>query len=288
MASKWKNRRTELVTAIARNIGEFGVKWDKVAKEMGETKKACESAFWRMNAEDDGQIATDVKLLKARIKGKTYAKMLPEFPGFTIQQLKDRAKKLAGSDNNKWVEDERVAFFDLEFHGFDANFGMLLSWAIKHLDGPLVHDVITREEAITYEKMDRRLCETFLEEIKNVDLLVGFYSTKMDVKYIRSRCFWWEMFEEFPKFGEKYHHDVYYSGKRLLKLHRGSQDALARFLLKMEAEKNHVDMEKWTKARLGDPEALEFVLDHNDRDVRDLEKIYKLLKPYVKITRKPL
>lgn len=286
MSSKWEGRRTELVTAIARNIGEFGVQWQDVAKEMGETAKACESAFWRINSSEDGQLGIDVRILKHRIKGTPYPKMLPDFPGYTIDKLRNRAAALAGTENNAWVNDERVAFFDLEFHGFDANFGVLLSWAIKHQDGPLVHDVITRAEAIDYDKMDRRLCESFVEELKNVDLLVGFYSTKMDVPYIRSRCFWWDV--PFPLFGEKKHHDMYYTAKRVLKLHRGSQDAAARFLLKAEAEKNHVDMEKWTRARLGEKEALEFVLDHNDRDVRDLEKLYKILTPYVKMTRKSI
>lgn len=286
MSKKWKDRRTELVTAIARNVGEFGVQWDKVGEEMGETSKACESAFWRADKEEKGQLKDDIRILKDRIKGKTYAKMLPNYPGYTIDDLKRRAATLAGGENNAWVRDERVAFFDLEFHGFDANFGMLLSWAIKHQDGPLVHDVITRAEAIDYKKLDKRLCESFLKELENIDLLVGFYSTKMDVPYMRSRCFWWDL--EFPKFGEKKHHDMYYTAKRLLKLHRGSQDAAARFLLKAEAEKNHVDMEKWTRARIGDKEALEFVLDHNDRDVRDLEKLYKYLTPYVKMTRKSI
>ncbi len=284
--SKWEEKRTLLVTAIARNVGDYGINWDAVAVEMEETPKACESAFWRLDNTEKGQLGDDIRILKGRIKGTAYTKMLPDFPGYTLEDLKERAMALAGSANNSWVEEERVAMFDLEFYNFDADFGFLLSWSIKHLDGRIVHDVLTRAEAINYDKLDKRLCETFLEEIKNVDLLVGFYSTKMDVPYIRSRCLWWEL--DFPKFREKFHHDMYYTSKRLLKLSRGGQAAVGRFLLKDDFTKNSVDMALWLRARLGDAEALEEVLDHNDRDVKDLELIYKELTPYVKMVRKSI
>ena len=286
MTSKWEVKRTLLVTAIARNVGEFGINWDAVAVEMEETPKACESAFWRLDNTEKGQLGDDIRILKGRIKGTAYTKMLPDFPGYTLEDLKERAVALAGGVNNSWVEEERVAMFDLEFYNFDANFGFLLSWSIKHLDGPLVHDVITRAEAINYDRLDRGLCESFLEELGNVDLLVGYYSTKMDVPYIRSRCLWYEL--PFPKFREKFHHDMYYTCKRLLKLNRTGQDQVARFIMKEQAEKTHLDMEIWNRARLGDEAALEFVLDHNDRDVRDLEAIYKRLSPYVKMVRKSI
>ena len=79
---------------------------------------------------------------------------------------------------------------------------------------------------------------------------------------------------------------MYYTAKRVLKLSRGGQAAVGRFLLKGDSTKNSVDMQLWLRARLGEEEALGEVLDHNDRDVLDLEMIYKELIPYVKMVRK--
>ena len=281
--SKWLKKRTLLVTAIVRNVGVHGVNWNAVAKEVDETPKACESAFWRAEQEEQGQLGDDIRILKARIAEKSYVRMLPDFPGYTIDSLKARMDILADGENNAWTQDERIAFFDLEFYNFDADFGFLLSWSIKHLDGPIIHSVITRDEAITYDKLDKRLCEEFLKAIEDVDLLVGFFSTRTDVPYIRSRSLWWGL--DFPVYGEKKHHDMFYTGRRLLKTHRKSQAAIGAFLLKAESQKNHVDMALWNRARLGDPEALGYVLDHNDRDVIDLEAIYKILTPFVRMKR---
>ena len=121
MTSKWEVKRTLLVTAIARNVGEFGINWDAVAVEMEETPKACESAFWRLDNSERGQLGDDIRILKGRIKGTSYTKMLPDFPGYTLEDLKERATALAGGVNNSWVEEERVAMFDLEFYNFDAD-----------------------------------------------------------------------------------------------------------------------------------------------------------------------
>ena len=284
--NKWKEKRTILVTAAARNVGSLGINWVAVGEELGESAKACESAFWRAEQDENGQLGDDIRILRARIAGDSYVEMLPGFPGYTIDALKSRAEVLAGGGNNEWLRDERVAFFDLEFYNFDADFGFLLSWSIKYLDGGIVHSVITRDEAITYDLLDKRLCEEFLEEIKNADLLVGFYSTRTDVPYMRSRCLWWDL--PFPIFGEKRHLDVFYMARTLLKTHRKSQEAVGRFLLKTNSYKNHVDMEIWNRARLGEPAALGYVLDHNDRDVLDLEGIYKVLLPFISAKRRSI
>ena len=284
--NKWKEKRTLLVTAAARNVGSLGINWVAVGEELGETAKSCESAFWRAEQDENGQLGDDIRILRARIAGNTYIQMLPAFPGYTIDALKARAEVLAGAGNNAWLRDERVAFFDLEFYNFDADFGFLLSWSIKYLDGAIVHSVITRDEAINYDKLDRRLCEEFLEEIEDIDTLVGYYSTKTDVPYMLSRCLWWGL--PFPTFGQKHHVDMFYKARKLLKTHRKSQAAVGAFLLKENTYKNHVNMEIWNRARLGEPAALGYVLDHNDRDVMDLEVIYKILLPYFSAKRNSL
>ena len=55
-----------------------------------------------------------------------------------------------------------------------------------------------------------------------------------------------------------------------------------------KTEKNHIDGAVWRAASRGDAKSLAYILDHNQRDVRDLERLYHAVIGFVKDSSKSL
>lgn len=284
--SKWDDRYVELVTSVARNWGPHGVQWGDVAKEMGESAKACESAFWRLSQEDNGQASTDAKLLRMKMNtSRTYAEIAAEFPGYTIEELKARMKVLSGrGGGNKWIEGLRIGFIDIEASDLKSNVGIMLSWAIKDKDGGVEWDAITREEAIDWDEQDRRIAESLAEALTGYDMLCGWYSTNFDIPAIRTRMEWWEI-DNPLEYGDRIHYDLYYTARSKLNLHSNRLESVANFF-GIEMEYKDLTPYDWKKARLGYPDAIDYIVKHNIEDVEVTEQVFHKLKRFKKLTRK--
>ncbi len=179
-----------------------------------------------------------------------------------------------------WWADPRikVGYFDIEVTNLKANFGFVLTWALKELDGKVHYDVVTRDEVLSDEE-DKRIVNSFLEKIKEFDLLVGYYSKRFDIPYIRTRALYHNLDVTPLEYRETYHWDLYDTVKRKLQLSRNTLEVATRFL-GIEGEhggKNHVEPIIWKRASKGNEEALKYVLDHNIRDVEILELLHKRL-----------
>jgi uncharacterized protein YprB with RNaseH-like and TPR domain len=204
----------------------------------------------------------------------------------------------------------KVGYLDIETTNFQANFGFMLSWAMYIPDKPLTYitapgitpvtyeledivtanpgttkwDVIKRREAINWKKQDYRICKSLMKALREVDLVVTYYGTKFDVPYMRSRALYHRL--DFPKYQEVLHLDMYYRVKALLKLGRNTLDQATEFF-GIEG-KTHVKPTLWNRARVGDKEALEYVLDHNIEDVKILAVLHSHLAGFRNITRRSL
>jgi uncharacterized protein YprB with RNaseH-like and TPR domain len=90
----------------------------------------------------------------------------------------------------------------------------------------------------------------------------------------------------FLEFGALQHKDCYYMVKMKMRLHRNSLDSACAAL--GIRGKNHIKGNFWMKAKLGDPVALAYVLDHNKKDCAILEQLHKRLENYVKDSTKSI
>jgi uncharacterized protein YprB with RNaseH-like and TPR domain len=198
-----------------------------------------------------------------------------------------------------WFDGAKVGYFDIETYGFKANFGLMLSWAMfvpKEVrvqdDGSLkiskkgktYHDFMKRNEAIDYKKLDKRITGSLLDAINEVDIVVGYYSTRFDVPFTRTRAAKWEV--PFPKYQDKYHADMWFVVRSLYSLSRNTlQQACALFGID---GKTHVDYDLWDRARLGDPDAMAYVDDHCVADVEILARLHEKISGYRPLTRRSL
>jgi uncharacterized protein YprB with RNaseH-like and TPR domain len=225
----------------------------------------------------------DRLLLALRKKKASYSELAACLPRHSQDAIRQHYFVLTRNEPH-WTEAENLAFFDLETSHLKANIGILLSWAFKLRGGGVVYDVITKKDIMS-GVMDRRIVKSFMAAIKPLDVLIGYYSTKFDVPFIRTRALMLGI--PFPAFGQQFHHDVYYSAKWKLDLHSNRLDAVSH-ALGCKNEKTPLDISIWQKAQYGDPKCLAYIVEHNKADVRVLEEVFEKLMPFIQMKRKSL
>lgn len=179
--------------------------------------------------------------------------------------------------------DPRIGIFDIETAwGFNADSGYLICYVLKEYKRNKIYcDCLTPNDIDLYRKkyipIDKRICKTLSDDLKNFDVIVTYNGTRFDIPYSRTRLLKHEM--DFPKYGYMKHIDLYYLVKYKLKLRRNSLETACK-LFNIEG-KNHVDFEIWQRASFGDKKALKYILDHCKRDVkRCTEPLYSKIIDY--------
>ena len=175
-------------------------------------------------------------------------------------------------------------FFDIETSNLHADFGIMLSYAIKVEGKRKIYANVIDPEDLRNGTLDKNLVKQCIDDLFEFDEIVTFRGSVFDLPFVRSRALYWGF--EFPKYGYMKHKDVYYMVRNRLRLHRNRLEDACR-LLGIKG-KTHLDGATWTKALTGDKKALAYVLDHNKRDVIILEKLYHVLEPYVRETRRSI
>ncbi len=173
---------------------------------------------------------------------------------------------------------ERIGFLDIETSNLDADFGIILSWAIKEKGGKIASSVITKEELLKSE--DKEIVKRLIKEMQNYDRLITWYGCRFDMPFIRSRAV--ALGLDYPGFGAIKHQDIYFISRNKLKLSSNRLENVARVVLG-KTNKTRVDGKYWRAALRGDKKSIGYILKHNLLDVIDLERVYDKIIPFVKI-----
>jgi uncharacterized protein YprB with RNaseH-like and TPR domain len=168
--------------------------------------------------------------------------------------------------------DYKIGYFDIEVDNLKADFGTVLTWCIKEKGGKTEYSVIKKRELMG-KTHDRRVTEEFVEAMKKYKILVGYYSTRFDMPYMRTKALRHGL--DFPAYGEIYHFDLYYTVRNKLCLSRNSLANATEFL-GIEG-KTPIKRDTWRLAKYGDKTALKEVLEHNVADVEILESLHDRL-----------
>ncbi len=203
----------------------------------------------------------------------------------TTDSIRNKVFTLRKEGRHEWLEEERIGFFDIETSDLKADIGNMISWAIKPMGEKVKFSCWTRKEAIDWTKMDRRVMKELIEELHNYDLIVTYFGTGFDIKFIRARAMILGL-KGFPQFGQLKHFDLYYAVRNKLALHRNSL-ASATAALGIEG-KTPLPISIWGRGRLGYKDALKDIEVHNREDVIILEDLYEEMIPYVQVTRKSI
>lgn len=179
---------------------------------------------------------------------------------------------------------EKIGFLDIEASNLDANWGIILSYCIKVRGGEgILKNVITKKDIKKYppDQTDKRVVQELVNDLKKFDRIVTHYGRRFDLPYIRTRAL--IMGIPFPHFGSIVNDDTWVIARRKLKLNSNRLDTIERALCG-EAIKTRFTAKYWIAGSRGDKKALDYILDHNEKDVIALERIWLKLKDFVSKT----
>ena len=210
-----------------------------------------------------------------------FKRILAINPDRTYEAVTRKLRRLRDNrDKDKAVKSLRVGYLDIEASNLNADFGYILSWYIK-VAGQDQYDysVITQEEIINYE-FDGRLVAEFLMALDNYDVLYTHWGVdrRFDIPFIRTRAYAHNLEDMLPDYMDKFIMDTWPIARNKLKLHNNRLDSIARATGIRDVEKTPLDTQIWQMASVGHPESLQYIVDHNKKDVLLLERIHNKLK----------
>jgi uncharacterized protein YprB with RNaseH-like and TPR domain len=222
---------------------------------------------------------------------KTLEKRATRLPLLYLEMKRDGFKKtykalehkyfrmvINGELEPKIVMPQKMAYLDIETTHLKANFGIMLSWALKGRDeSKVIHDMITKKELFNH-KFDKRVVSSLLKAMEGYDVFVVYYGTRFDMPFIRTKAL--EHGLKFPSYSEKRMFDLYYVARNKLCLHSNRLGVVCDFL--DIPGKTPLKPLVWKKAAYGDAQSLRYILDHNIADVEILESAHKRLEDFTK------
>lgn len=181
---------------------------------------------------------------------------------------------------------EVIGFLDIETKtdDFKAQNGYILTWVLKQYN-------IRTNKSITYEMAldkeqniledptefyDEHLLTELVKTMKECDYLVLHYGCWFDIPFIRTRC---QMFNlDFVYHEDKIRFADTWKMARMAGSFKGNGLDNVGKTLKSRDNKTHIDYVEWKKAYKGDKKAIAYILDHNEKDVKITEAIWRKME----------
>lgn len=180
---------------------------------------------------------------------------------------------------------EKIGFLDIETSGLNANYGICVCWCIKPLgEKEIIKDIVSSADLRDAARLDKRVVESCIKTMRQFDRIVGHYSSRFDIPFLRTRALVHKV--DFPFYKEICHTDVWLMARRLLKLNSNRQGTIAQAIqgtnIKTSITPRHW-MALWQTNEAGH-KSRQYILDHCERDVKQLEKNYITLVRFTRQT----
>lgn len=177
---------------------------------------------------------------------------------------------------------EKIGFLDIEASNLNADFGIIISYAIKELDGGVYKYVVSPRE-LKSGIYDKNLVTQCITDMRKFDRLVVYYGgdNRFDLPTLRTRAVYWGL--DFPSYKEIKIFDLYPVIKRKFNLHRNRLETACDFF-GIPSKNHRLKPDIWIKVMGGDKKALDYVLVHNIEDCLSTEALYLKVVKYSNIS----
>lgn len=169
--------------------------------------------------------------------------------------------------------EEKIAFLDIESSNLRPAFGIVFCWCIaNNQNNNIAFDCVTKKDLFSPDE-DKRIIKSCIEELKKYDRVVGHYSSKFDVPFIRTKAITHDPKNAmgFPKYRELYSTDLWRVAKEKLLLHSNRQNVFAE-MVSGQSQKTRINHKYWREGLQGNEKALKYILQHCKIDVIELKK----------------
>lgn len=160
--------------------------------------------------------------------------------------------------------------------------GLMYSYALKVRGRPHIYSDYLKERTLLAEG---QLLMGFIKNLKRFDRVYTYFGTRFDIPIARTRSLYHGL--AFPEYMQIEHRDLYYVVRNRLNIHSNSLDAVSNFL-KTKHQKDHLNIDVWIRASLGDKKAFADIHSHNVRDIVVLEEVLDKLETYFQGTNRSI
>jgi len=165
---------------------------------------------------------------------------------------------------------EKIGFLDIEATNLKADFGIVICYCLKPAKAK---KVITR--CVTpYELrncFDKEVILHLIKRIKKFDRIITHYGKRFDLPFVRSRAL--NLGVDFPIHKFVWQTDTWEIARSKLCISSNRLGNIANFL-GIRQQKTPITSQHWLGALMGRRESLDYIVDHCQRDVLILEKVY--------------
>mgnify|MGYP001570766510 CR=1 FL=1 len=169
--------------------------------------------------------------------------------------------------------------FDIETSGFDADWDILLTACIKPYGyPPIVFRADKYPDWLTQRANDKEITRDIAIELRKHAIVVGHYSQRFDIRFLRAKMFHHGLEPLPPMFGV----DTWKIAKDNFKVSNRRRGSLSIFA-GLDSERDTPEGDRWMRATFnGEEEAMNKIVAHNIACVTGLEKLACISFPYLK------
>jgi uncharacterized protein YprB with RNaseH-like and TPR domain len=180
--------------------------------------------------------------------------------------------------------DHTIGFFDIETSNLKANYGIMFGYAIKTHNKDEIRKSWITEKDLRSGIYDKKVVQDCIDDLMKYDRIVTYFGTRFDLPFVRTRAAVHNL--DFPLFGQILHKDLYYLIRSKFQLHSNRLDVACETILG-DSLKTRINPTIWMQAMQGGKDALDYIEDHCDKDVIDLERLYDATIIYQKDEDRP-
>jgi hypothetical protein len=228
-------------------------------------------------------IKNKAEIIKIKRRIKKILTLLENYKDWTIKQKYD------------YYGIKKIGYLDIETSGLTADFDIMLTWAnlIRDVETGKIKtemDFVTKNDFELAQKnkdadlIDRRITETVIDSMSDCDLLIGHWfigKHRHDIPFIRTRAAINKV-SGLPHHKQVRYGDTQKWASTLFRLHNNGLDTVAD-MFNISTKKTRLEPKIWKNACIGIPTAIDYILEHNIKDVRITYKVHKEIENYVPI-----
>ena len=191
--------------------------------------------------------------------------------------------------------EEKIAMFDIEANKEFANWGYLVAYALKPLDGKPILRKINPKGMHNEGDWDKHMMIQLCKDLRKFDRIVVYWGKDMrwDVPWVRTRTLYWKSqainrkdYEEaeklnFPEYMEMFVYDLFDPVKSKLKMSKKGLGYVSRYF-GIPAKETWLDSNCMNCSMKGEKWAIDRIGKHCVEDVETTEGLYKILHPFTR------